>query len=182
LLISTAADRATAPWDFTPLRGRRVYVDPALLESTDKSYVMHAVRTELLRDGACLVTREDEAEVIAEPSSGGMGHGRVRIPPGPFRHPLVVMGNGFTTPELALYKSSSQEGAAKLSITARDARTGASILAIQVPPGHVLLQSLHHPVRRVPADGRAGKVAAAGRVFVWIRWTGWTEAPLHLIG
>jgi len=133
LLLSTAADRATALWDFTPLRGRKVFVDPALLESTDKNYVLHMVRTELLRDGVNLVAKADEAEIIAEPASGGMGTDGSEFLLGLPAIPLVIMGNGFTTPELALYKASSQYGAAKLSITTRNATTGEVIQIVQSP-------------------------------------------------
>ncbi|HRU07275.1 MAG TPA: hypothetical protein P5137_16035, partial [Candidatus Brocadiia bacterium] len=102
-------------------------------DSTDEGYVLHSIRAELLRDGACLVSKPEEAEVIAEPASGGMGTDGSEFLLGLPAIPLVIMGNGFTTPELALYKISVQEGTAKLSITVRDARTGKAIMALQSP-------------------------------------------------
>ena len=124
LLLSTALDRAAAQFDFEPLVGRTVEVDLSNLASVDQGYAAHVVRTRLLDEGANLANGEDLPDAILEVASGGVGtdgsHFLIGLPP----ISLQALGSGFSTPELALFKSITQFGVAKLHLQARNADDG----------------------------------------------------------
>ena len=122
LLISNSIDQALSKVDFSAFQGSKVFIDEKYLECVDKPYVVGSVRHRVLRSGARMVEKADEADVIMEVRSGGVGTASsdmfVGTPqlsvPGPF--PLAL-------PEVRLMSKQSQIGVAKIGIVAYDAKT-----------------------------------------------------------
>ena len=80
LLVSTAAERAIKSYDAGPLAGRRVAIDASRYQGIDKSYVVSALRSQVVRGGGRLVkdlraTRPEAPppEVMIELRSGTLG-------------------------------------------------------------------------------------------------------------
>lgn len=122
LLISNSVDQALDKIDFRPFGGYGVFLEDKYLECVDKNYIVGSIRHRLLYAGAALAPKAEEADIILEPRSGGVGTDHqdmfVGIPelsvPGPF--PL-------STPEVRVVSRDTQTGIAKLGLVAYDART-----------------------------------------------------------
>lgn len=123
LLISNSVDQALDKIDFRPFGGYRVFLEDKYLESVDKNYIVGSIRHRLLYAGAALAPKLEEADIILEPRSGGVGTDHqdsfVGVPelsvPGPF--PI-------STPEVRVLSRETQTGIAKLGLVAYDAKTG----------------------------------------------------------
>lgn len=128
LLISTAADEALEKLDFTFVNGRKVFVDRAFFESSDKDYVLGAIRSYVSRSGGLLVSKIEEAQVVIEPRSGALSidssSSIVGIPQS--TAPLPLAG-AVQIPEMALFKSEKQYSIAKLALLAYDQTSRAHI-------------------------------------------------------
>jgi len=123
LLVSNSIDLALEKVDFRPFAGGKLYLEEKYLDCVDKNYVVASIRHRVLRSGAQLVGKPDNADVILEVRSGAVGTntkdwflGMPKIAlPGPV--PLSL-------PEIKLLARESQKGVAKLGIVAYDAKTG----------------------------------------------------------
>lgn len=120
LLISNAVDQALDSVDFSPFYGQKVFFDEKYLDGTDKPYVVGSVRHRLLLNGATLTAGADDAEVILEARSGGIGTDMSETFYGV---PEVVVPGMLTIPELKAATRTSQKGTAKLAFVAYDAQT-----------------------------------------------------------
>lgn len=126
LLISNSVDRALEKVDFRPFVGSSIYVEEKYLDCVDKNYVVASIRHRVLRSGAHLVNKPEQADVVLEVRSGAVGTdtkdwflGMPKIAlPGPL--PLSL-------PEIKLIDRKSQNGIAKLGIVAYEAKTGQRI-------------------------------------------------------
>jgi hypothetical protein len=122
LLISSATDQALDKVNFESIRGAKVFVETKYLDCTDKNYIIVAVHQRLLAHGSTLVDKPEEAQVILEVGSGGVGTDRheffVGIPAIPLAPPSPVM-----IPKTELFNRSKGMGTAKLIIVAYDAKT-----------------------------------------------------------
>jgi hypothetical protein len=122
LLISNSVDQALARVDFRPFAGESVFLEEKYLDCTDKNYIVASLRHRLLRDGAVLAGQADQAAIIVEVRSGGVGTDTsqtfVGLPelavPAPV--PLAL-------PEVRLVTRNQQTATAKLGIVAYDAKT-----------------------------------------------------------
>ncbi len=122
LLISNSIDQALSKVDFSAFRGSKIFIDEKYLDCVDKPYVVGSIRHRVLRGGARMVEKADDADVVMEVRSGGVGTtssdlfvGTPQLSvPGPF--PLSV-------PEVRLMSKQSQIGIAKIGIVAYDAKT-----------------------------------------------------------
>ena len=125
MLISGAADEAIGNFDFSPLAGRAVFLDDKYLDSVDKGYVVGSIRHRLFASGARIVGKADDAEIVLEPRSGGIGtdlqESFVGIPA------LGVPGMAIEFPEIQLLNRSTQFGTAKLGMVAYDVKTGKAL-------------------------------------------------------
>jgi hypothetical protein len=123
-LLSRAADHALASADFAPLKDRKVYLDQTYYESTDKPYVLGAIRDFMSLAGALLMDERGEAEIIVEARSGALsidsGSSLVGLPEMPV--PIPLSGT-VTSPEVPFYKAERQYSVAKLALLAYDAKT-----------------------------------------------------------
>ncbi|MHC4877048.1 MAG: DUF6655 family protein [Planctomycetota bacterium] len=120
LLISNAVDQALESVDFNSFYGQKVFFDDKYLDGTDKSYVVGSVRHRLLLHGATLSGSVDDAEVILEARSGGIGTDMTETFYGV---PEVVVPGMLTIPELKAATRTSQKGTAKLAFVAYDAKS-----------------------------------------------------------
>jgi hypothetical protein len=117
LLISTAADRALAQWDWSIVNKKKVYVERAYYDSLDKDYVVGTVRDYVSINGGLLVTNMNEAELVMEPRSGALSIDESSSIIGlPASAAPVPLAGAVNLPEMALYKSEKQYSIAKLAI------------------------------------------------------------------
>ncbi|HTU26282.1 MAG TPA: DUF6655 family protein [Pirellulales bacterium] len=119
LLISTAVDRALDKIDFAPVRGTKVCLDEKHLDCVDKEYVLVALHHRLLAQGCTLCEKAEDADVLMEISSGGVGTDRqdlfVGVPEIPLAPPSPI-----AIPKLSLFNRSKAMGTAKLLVVAYD--------------------------------------------------------------
>ncbi|MHC4716922.1 MAG: DUF6655 family protein, partial [Planctomycetota bacterium] len=84
MLLSGAVDKAMAKLDLPEVADRNVFIDFSNLKSYDVEYVRAATRARICGLGATLVDKADDADLVAEVSSGGLGiefkSGTVGIP------------------------------------------------------------------------------------------------------
>jgi hypothetical protein len=122
LLISSAADQALGKIDFRPIARAKVYLEPKYLDCVDKNYILVALHQQLLNQGCTLVEKPEEADVVLEVASGGVGTDRnelfVGIPEIPLAPPSPV-----AIPKLAFFTRTRAMGTAKLVVVAYDARS-----------------------------------------------------------
>ena len=126
LLISAAADRAAGELRLPLPLHSKVYVDAGNLDGTfDIKYALSAIRAGLLRQGLCLVSKE-EADTVLEIRTGALSINQTAqlwlgVPS--FKFPVPFFG-AVTIPEIPLLKNELQEGIAKFAVTAYGAKDG----------------------------------------------------------
>lgn len=137
-LMSEATSRSIDKLNATALRDRKVFLDSTYLfvvgqqATPEQIFILGELRAKLLATGVRLVSRREEAQVIVEVRSGGVGVDRqeflIGIPgisvPGGVGGPLPI-----ATPELAIVKSTRQYGYANVAIVAYWADTGEWIVS-----------------------------------------------------
>jgi hypothetical protein len=126
LLISTAADKQARSLDFGVPVGKRVFIEAANFEGYDAKYAIAAIREQALLKGLRLTDEKKDAECIIEIRAGALSIDQrdmlVGVPK--FDLPIPLAGGAFTFPEIALYKRDTQQGVAKFSTSAYDAKDG----------------------------------------------------------
>jgi hypothetical protein len=120
LLISNAVDQSLDKVDFRPFTRQKVYLSDTYIDSVDKPYVVGSVRHRLLTAGARLVDTPDEAQIIVEVRSGGVGTDTSNTFIGTPEFSLPGM---LTVPEMKIAERSRQTGLAKIGLVAYDAKT-----------------------------------------------------------
>jgi hypothetical protein len=127
LLISSAVDRSLDKVDLTPITNARVYVETKYLDCVDKNYIIVSVHQRLLQKNCTLVEKSEEAQVVLELGSGGVGTDRhelfVGIPEIPLPPPSPI-----AIPKLALYTRTKAMGTAKLTVVAYDTTTKRAVI------------------------------------------------------
>ena len=125
ILISAAIDRAMSNVRFNDLAGYAVFIDDKYLDSVDKGYLVGSLRHRVLQAGARLVTSADQADVVMEARSGGVGtdtqESFVGIPS------VGIPGLPIELPEVKLLSRATQMGTAKLALVCYDAKTGGAV-------------------------------------------------------
>jgi len=122
MLLSKAVDYALADALPNGLVGRRVFVDATNIDCVDKAYVTDAVKQGLAAKGARLVDKTTESDAVVTVRVGMLAtqSGSTLIGLPTFKLPALVTAGGFETPEIALFKRATQDGLAKISLTAYD--------------------------------------------------------------
>ena len=120
LLISNAVDQALDKIDFRAFSGHTVFLDDKYVDCTDKQYVISSVRHRILHQGAILVTKPEDAEVLVEMRTGVVG---TDIADSFLGIPEVTLPGMLTLPEVRVLTRQVQTGTAKLGIVAVDAKT-----------------------------------------------------------
>lgn len=135
-LLSAAASEAIGQLSADPLRDRLVWIETAYLSdaretSTELSFLVGELRAKLLQSGVRLVDKRDQAEIVLEVRSGGVGVDRLEfllgVPSAYFSGFTGNVGPGgvpLATPELAIVKSTRQNGFASVAFVAYVAKTG----------------------------------------------------------
>jgi hypothetical protein len=126
LLISNAVDQSLSKIDFRPLNGQKIFVQEKYLDGVDKNYVAATIRHRVLSAGGKLAEKQEDADIVMEVRSGGIGTDRqesfVGIPqiaaPGPI--PVQI-------PEVQLITTKTQTATAKIGIVAYEAKTNQAI-------------------------------------------------------
>lgn len=119
LLISTAADRAAERLNLEIPAGTRLFVDATYMEGTDSKYALGAVRDRLLRNGARLVEKREQADAVVEVRAGALSIDEQQMLVGipSWDVPVPLAGGAFKVPEVAFYKEKERVGVAKLAAT-----------------------------------------------------------------
>jgi hypothetical protein len=127
LLISSAIDQSLNKIDLTPLRQRKVFLETKYLDCVDKNYIIVSLHHRLLGLNAKFVDKVDDADVVLEVGSGGVGTDGeelfVGVPEIPLPPPSPV-----AIPKLGMFTRSKLNGTAKLLVLAYDAKTKAPII------------------------------------------------------
>jgi hypothetical protein len=138
LLISSAADRALDKVDFGPIAHAKVFLETKYLDCVDKNYIIVALHQRLLMHQCTLVEKPEEANVVVEVASGGVGTDRhelfVGIPEIPLPPPSPI-----AIPKLALFTRTKAMGTAKLTVVAYDTATKQAV----INSGYALARSDH---------------------------------------
>ena len=131
-LLSGAAARAIDQLSSESLRDRRVFLDTTYLGSSqtanEYAFLVGELRAKLLLSGIRLVPKREEAQIIVELRSGGLGIDRLEfllgIPALYLPQASSSSSVPVATPELAIIKSTKQRGFASVANVAYWADTG----------------------------------------------------------
>jgi len=114
LLLSAAVDNAVAKFHIPQLAGKKTLLDFTNLKCYDAEYVKTAVRARFAQIGADLVQDPEQADYVAQISSGAIGteykSSLLGIPS------IPVPGSPTPLPELALARGVEQTGIVKLLV------------------------------------------------------------------
>lgn len=120
LLISNSIDQALNKVDFRAFTGQPVFLQEKYVDCVDKNYLIGSVRHRLLREGAFLVDKPEDAHVVVELRSGGIGTDTSESFVG---IPEIALPGVVALPEVRLLTRSTQQGTAKIALVAYDTRT-----------------------------------------------------------
>ncbi len=125
VLLSAAIDRSLSNVSFEPLRSQKVFIDDKYLDSVDKGYVMGTLRHRALAAGAVLAPSVDDADIVIEARSGGIGtdteESFIGIPS------VGVPGMAISIPDIKFVQRNTQHGTAKIGLVAYDPKTGSAV-------------------------------------------------------
>ena len=120
MLLSNAVDQSLDKVDFTPLYGQKVYLEEKYLECVDKPYVTASIRHRIMRAGGLLTAAADDADVVMEARSGGVGTDTSESFLGT---PEIALPGMLTVPEIRVAEKKSQYGYAKIGLVLYDAKS-----------------------------------------------------------
>jgi hypothetical protein len=130
-LLSGAAEKAVAQLTVEPLRGRKAFVDTSYFAASEQAFVVGELRARLLTSGVQLVPKREDAKIVVEVRSGGVGIDRYGSLVGLPTLSLGAIGNAvggpavpLEVPELAVMKNVRQHGIASVAIVAYWQDTG----------------------------------------------------------
>ena len=120
MLLSNAVDQSLAKVDFTPLYSQNVFLEEKYLECVDKPYIIGSVRHRVMRAGGLIVDKAEDADIVMEVRSGGVGTDTSEAYLGT---PEIALPGMLTVPEIRVAERKSQYGYAKLGLVLYDAKT-----------------------------------------------------------
>jgi len=132
-LLSQAAIQAVKPLSFELLHSRKVFLEDTYFAASEKEFVLGELRAKLLKSGVQISAQREDAEIILELRSGGVGVDRyeslVGIPAigataASTSAAAGVPVAGLVTPEIAITKEIKQIGYASVAYVAFWADTG----------------------------------------------------------
>jgi hypothetical protein len=137
LVISDSVDRSVSKIDFSPLAGRKVYLDTKYMLASRPSgfvspeYVISSIRQQMLAYDLRLQEKPEDAEIIVEGRCGVLGNdgheSAFGIPGGSAASAAATSFTGTPIPpilpELSLAKRMDQLGATKVAVFAYDRET-----------------------------------------------------------
>lgn len=119
ILISNAVDQSLSKCDFSGFRDHKVFVEEKYLESVDKGYVISSIRHRLMLNGATIAPKPDDADIVLELRSGGIGTDNADSYVG---IPEIVLPGMLTLPEVRLWQKTRQSALVKIGILAYDVK------------------------------------------------------------
>jgi hypothetical protein len=141
-LLTSAVQSAVDQVSADTLRDRSVYIDTTYLTTAwqtapELSFMIGQFRTKLLEGGARLASKREEAQIVLEVRSGGVGIDRLEFLLGIPSIGLGALASGVAaaggstllTPELAILKSSRQYSFASIAFVAYWADTGELLIS-----------------------------------------------------
>ncbi len=134
LLVSDAVDATVAKLDFSPLAGRKVYLDATYLKTQksaqliDSDYVISSLRQQMVGSAVQLVESREESDLVAEARMGALGLDGHNVIYGiPASSALANASSALTNtpalpilPEIAFARHEAKSGAAKIAVFAYD--------------------------------------------------------------
>ncbi|MFC1783231.1 DUF6655 family protein [Planctomycetota bacterium] len=126
-LLSQAAVQAVNSLSFEVLHGRKVFIDASHFAPVEKEFVLGELRAKILTSGIELSAEREEAEIILEIRSGGVGIDRYEnllgIPSLTSASTAASVATkvpmaSIITPELAISKNIKQVGFASIAYVA----------------------------------------------------------------
>jgi hypothetical protein len=120
LLISNAVDQSLAKVNFSSLAGAKVFLEEKYMDSVDKPYILGTLRHQVLRSGASVVDKAEDADVIMEARSGGVGTDMSEKYLG---IPEIALPGLLTLPEIRFAENKAQQGYAKIGLVVLDAKS-----------------------------------------------------------
>lgn len=120
MLLSNAIDQSLEKVDFTPLYGQKVFLDEKYLDCVDKPYVVGSIRHRIMRVGGHLMDKAEDADVVMEIRSGGIGTDTTDQFLGT---PEIALPGMLTIPEIRLAEKKSQYGYSKIGMVIYDAKS-----------------------------------------------------------
>lgn len=120
LLVSNAIDQSLAKIDFSALQGSKVFVDDKYLDCVDKGYLIGSLRHRAMTNGALVVAKAEDADVVLELRSGAIGTDSADSFIGT---PEIALPGMLTVPEMRLITRNKQSALAKIGLVAYDAKT-----------------------------------------------------------
>jgi len=120
LLISNAVDQSLSKVNFASLANTRVFIDEKYMDGVDKPYIMGSLRHHVLRSGASVVDKAEDADVILEARSGGIGTDMAEKFVG---IPEITLPGLLSIPEVRLAENRAQQAYAKLGLAVIDAKS-----------------------------------------------------------
>lgn len=120
MLLSNAVDQSLAKVDFTPLYNQKVFLNEKYLECVDKPYILGSVRHRIMLAGGFLVDKAEDAEIVMEARSGGVGTDSTESYLGT---PEIALPGMLTVPEIRVAERKSQYGYAKIGLVLYDAKS-----------------------------------------------------------
>jgi len=120
LLISNAVDQSLDKVSFDGLNGKKVLVEEKYLDCVDKAYILGSVRDRVARGGGDLVAKAEDADVILEVRSGGVGTDMSTTFAG---IPAFTVPPLIALPQIQFASRDRQKGIAKIGLVAYDAKT-----------------------------------------------------------
>ncbi|WP_254509320.1 DUF6655 family protein [Anatilimnocola floriformis] len=162
LVISDAVDHAVSQIDFSPLSGRRVYLDKSMLPTAsapDKpaiingnvGYVIGSLRQQMLAYNCLLQDKADDADIIVEARLGAMSadsdEQTYGVPTGVMLHTAAaaVTPGGSSLPQLpdlSLGRRNHQLGAARIGVVAYDRATREPVWQAGIATGNSTAKDL----------------------------------------
>jgi hypothetical protein len=156
LVIADAVDHAVSQLDFSPLSGRKVFLDKSLMPPTNApgkpptnnsnvEYVVGSLRQQLLAYNCQLQDKAEEAEIVVEARLGAMAadsnEQTYGVPTGVMLNTAaaaITPGGGTLPqlPDLSLGRRTHQLGAARLGVVAYDRVTREPVWQAGIATGH----------------------------------------------
>lgn len=129
LLISNAIDRGVTKIDFSPMLGKKCFLDTAAIaQTTDRDYLATTIRQHLAAKGAVLATDVADADYIVEVRAGAIGTDRddllIGIPAMTLPTIPTSQYSATAIPEIPFIKQTKQRGVAKIALFAYNKTTG----------------------------------------------------------
>ena len=120
LLISNAVDQALSKIDFSALNGQKIFLEEKYLECSDKGYVVSSIRHRAMYNGAEVVGKPEDADIVLELRSGGVGTDMSDSYVG---IPEIVLPGMMTLPQVKFITRTNQSAIAKIGLMAYDAKS-----------------------------------------------------------